>query len=244
MTTLLSRRLLAIALAVGLIACNESGERPPAPAAVPVAASTPTAPSVPTRPSVTPPKSQPAADTSRHTVLAGAATTVGSLFDLETPFEDQDSKPLALSSLRGDPVIISMFYSRCAYACPTLISDVRAIVQALEPAVRDRIRVLLVSFDFGHDTPEVLRGLVKQYGTSDRWTFARARDDEGTRELAGALGIKYRAVGGGDFNHSSIITLLATDGVPLARIDGLAQDATAFLAVAATAASSDPSSHR
>ncbi|HYM29561.1 MAG TPA: hypothetical protein VET66_15530, partial [Steroidobacteraceae bacterium] len=49
-----------------------------------------------------------------------------------------------------------------------------------------------------------------------RWTLARS-DETGTRKIAAVLGIQYRRLAGGDFNHSSTIELLDADGRIAAR---------------------------
>jgi protein SCO1/2 len=154
-----------------------------------------------------------------------------SLFDLDLDLEDQSGRKVTTDALRHDgPLIVSMFYASCSYACPTLIRDIAAIDRRLTPAARDRTRVLLVTFDPEHDTPEVLSRLAEAHGVdNDRWVFARARSEEATRELAAALGITYRRLPDGNYNHSSILLVLDAAGVPRAGIDGLKQDPAAFI---------------
>jgi len=159
----------------------------------------------------------------------------GSIYDLGLSLESQRGTRFAIDTLAGHPTLVAMFYAKCGYACPTLIQDLEKLEQALPKSQRDAVRVLLVTFDPEADTPAVLSELVTRHGVdATRWTFARAADDEATRELAGALGIKYRRLPDGHFNHSTLITLLDANGVPLARIDGLRQDSTALRAVIAT----------
>lgn len=184
-----------------------------------------------------PPASQPAAhDHAHHETLAPSAGAKGSIYPLAVPLETQAGARLDLKTFAGHPVIISMFYARCTSACPMLIRDVQKIEAALDPKDRERVRVLLVTLDPARDTPAALTALAERQGADlKRWTFARAASDEPTRELAGALGIKYRRLESGDYNHSSVITLLDREGVALARVEGLAQDSTAFRAVIKTA---------
>jgi len=161
-----------------------------------------------------------------------------SLFGLELEFEDQAGRRLSTATLRHrGPLIVSMFYASCSYACPTLIRDLANVDRALDPAVRAQTRVLLVTFDPGHDTPELLSRLAQAHGApTDRWTFARAKDDAATRELAAALGITYRRLPDGNYNHSSVLLLLDADGVPRAEVQGLGQDTQAFVAAIGTLA--------
>jgi protein SCO1/2 len=69
-----------------------------------------------------------------------------------------------------------------------------------------------------------LRALSRTHRLDNRWTLAAASDAD-ARMLAAVLGIRYRAVAGGQFVHTSVIVALDRDGRTLARLDGLG-DAT------------------
>ncbi|HRE91182.1 MAG TPA: SCO family protein [Myxococcota bacterium] len=186
----------------------------------------------------------PAPTPTSHAVLPSTTQTRGTLYDLELTLEDHNARPIPLSSFAGQPLIVSMFYAKCGYACPTLVQDLLNLENQLTEAERKSTRVLLVTFDPESDTPSVLASLAERHGVdTTRWTFARTNPslgDEPTRELAGALGIKYRRLDDGHYNHSTLITLLDRRGVPLARIDGLRQDSTAFRAIVTHAVSETP----
>lgn len=217
-----------------LLACN------PDPTSKPAPTTQPTSPPTSTPTATSPPTSHP---TPTHTVLPATGASKGSLYDLDLNLENQDGKPLTLRSFEGQAVIISMFYSKCGYACPTLIQDIQILERALTDTERKGTHVLLVSFDPEYDTPAVLASLAARHGVdTTHWTFARTPPDQGdepTRELAGALGVKYRRLEDGHYNHSSLITLLDKSGIPLARIDGLRQDSTAFRAIVGQALSGE-----
>jgi protein SCO1/2 len=158
----------------------------------------------------------------RHLTLpADPALPGASLYELELSLVDQRGARLGFDAFRGHRVLVSMFYASCPFACPTLISDLRKIERRLSPAARADLRVLLVSFDPEHDTPAALSELMKTRGLdASRWTLASASNDA-VRELAAVLGIKYRKLEKGGFNHTSLITVLDRDGTPLARSEGL-----------------------
>lgn len=224
-----------------LAACGSDGPPPrpstPPPATLTAAPSSPTPTPTPTS-SPTAPTHPPA--TSAHAVLPASGASRGSLFDLDLTLEDHRGQALTLRSFEGTPLVISMFYAKCGYACPTLVQDIQNLERALSEADRAATRVLLVTFDPEADTPAVLLSIAERHAVdTTRWTFARAAQggDEATRELAGALGIKYRRLDDGHYNHSTLITLLDRRGVPLARIDGLKQDTTAFRAIVSHAVS-------
>ncbi|MND01134.1 hypothetical protein D3C83_199990 [compost metagenome] len=57
----------------------------------------------------------------------------------------------------------------------------------------------------------------------------RAGPDD-VRKIAALLGIQYRQLPGGDFNHATVITLLDAEGRPLARTEAIAKPGEEFLA--------------
>jgi protein SCO1/2 len=158
---------------------------------------------------------------SNHTVFGPGETVPGvSIYDLPAPLTDQEGEAVGLDVFRGHLVLISMFYTTCPQACPVLVSHIKRIEAALDPAVRADLRVLLVSFDPDHDTTAVLNDAVQHFGVDAmRWKFTRT-DEEHVREIGAVLGIKYRQADG-SFNHSSVITLLDRTGVIDRRADGM-----------------------
>lgn len=159
-------------------------------------------------------KSQDAAPAPAH------AGTGPSLYELAIPLASASGARIALDVDRGHPTLISMFYGSCTAACPLLIRTIGTTLDQLSPAVRGDVRVVLVSFDAARDTPERLRELVQMHHLDERWTLAAASDAD-ARTLAAVLGVRYRAVAGGQFFHTSAIVALDRDGRAMARMDGL-----------------------
>jgi protein SCO1/2 len=158
-----------------------------------------------------------------HQAVPAAPPRSDSIYELAESLVDQDGRKVGLDLFRGHPVLISMFYSTCRDACPLLIADLRRIERELPASTRADLRVVLVSIDPGHDTPEALRALARAHGLdTSRWRLLGAPDDT-VREVAAVLGIRYRRLPDGSFNHSSVITLLDRSGVILARVEGLGQ---------------------
>jgi protein SCO1 len=165
------------------------------------------------------------APTSAHESLPAQVAPSGApLYDLRLTLTAHDSREIGLDEFRGKPVLISMFYGSCAYACPTLIGDIKRIERQLPPDTREALRVLLVSFDAEHDTPARLQELIATHGLDQRrWILASA-SDESALPLAAALGIRYRKLPSGAFNHTSLITLLDPAGRIVAQSEGLNRD--------------------
>lgn len=160
-----------------------------------------------------------------HEALPSAphAQTKSSLYLLKGKLTNTEGKTIELSSLKGKPVIISMFYATCPMACPMLISDIKKIEAKLDEKTKKDLQVVLVTFDPERDTTEALRKLRDAHKVDkSRWSMLRATPDF-VEELAAVLGIRYRFGSKGAIHHSTIITLLDREGVIVERIDGLRQ---------------------
>lgn len=71
-----------------------------------------------------------------------------------------DGKPYRLSDFRGKAVYIFFGFVNCPDVCPTTLGELKRVYQALAPAERARVQVLLITADPERDTPEVLRKYV------------------------------------------------------------------------------------
>lgn len=136
-----------------------------------------------------------------------------SLYELELSLTDQAGAPRQLDMYRGHVVLVTMFYGRCPMACPLLIDTLRAIESSVPEAKRSNLRVLMVSIDPEHDTPAALAALAKQRRLdSKRWTMAQIPQDD-VRLLAAVLNVQYRQLPDGQYNHTSVISLVGPQGV-------------------------------
>lgn len=162
-------------------------------------------------------------------VAAAAAAPPDSIYLLGTPLITQDAKLGRLDLHRGHPVLISMFYGSCPHICPTLIAAMRRMERQLDASQRSRLRVLMVSLDPERDTPKALSELAALHGVDlSRWTFAQTPKPE-VRKLAAVLGIQYRQLPDGEFNHSTVITLLDGEGRILARTSSITRPDDGFM---------------
>ena len=142
-----------------------------------------------------------------------------SVYQLPVRLTDQDGRAWDWRALRGRPRVVSMFYTSCPFICPLIVESGKAIEKQLAPAERQRLGIVLVSMDPAHDTPKALHGVVDKRGLDTaRWTLATPRPDD-VRAVAGVLGIRYRLLADGNFNHSTALVLLDPDGRVLARTE-------------------------
>lgn len=149
------------------------------------------------------------------------ALTPDSVLQTPAAFTDQDGTPFRLASRQGKVQIVAMFYTSCQYICPLIIDSAKGIDHALGETERSGLRVLLISLDAERDTPAVLRAVSNdRHLDTARWTLAHT-DADGVRNTAALLGIRYRKLEGGDFNHTSAMILLDRTGRIVARTEKL-----------------------
>ncbi len=137
--------------------------------------------------------------------------TSASLYQLDATFTDDVGKVFSLSSLRGRPVVVDMFFASCGYACPLTVTDLLAIQGRLPADLRKQAVFVLVSFDVARDTPTVLARYRADRGLDGQWILLHGSDDA-VRTLAALLGVKFKQEADGAFSHSNLVTVLNREG--------------------------------
>lgn len=154
----------------------------------------------------------------KHKVMPSAEIDEGaSIYQLDVELVAQDGEPRDWEDFSGKPLIITMIYSSCTTACPLIVQEVKNILKAANTPDQP---VLLVSMDPERDDPKALREMKERHHLGDSWTLVRPSKSD-VREIAAALGIRYRQLPSGDFNHSQVISVLDGKGVIVARAEGL-----------------------
>jgi protein SCO1/2 len=111
---------------------------------------------------------------------------------------DQDGKALRLGDYRGRSVALTFVFTRCPLPdfCPLMMKKFAAAHATLagDPGLAARTRLLTISFDTAHDTPDVLRAYGKPFQKTTppftHWALATGKD-EAIRALGGALELDY-----------------------------------------------------
>jgi protein SCO1/2 len=170
------------------------------------------------------------------TGAASASLPQDSVYRVEAPLTSQDGRDFAFGDSQGHVRLATMFYATCPYVCPLIVDQIKAIEHQLEPGERERLRVLLITLEAEKDTPEVLADVArKRRIDTARWTLARPQPAD-LRKLSAVLGVQYRKLPDGEFNHSSVITLLDPQGRVLAQTSRLGGDPEAEFVAAIKAA--------
>lgn len=129
---------------------------------------------------------------------------------------DQDGKPFHLGQMRGKAVLFSFGFTHCPNVCPTTLSDLAKIYQALPGKDREKVQVLFVSIDPHRDRPETMKNYVPYFNDS---FLGLTGSDAQVAEAAKAYGAYYEIVhdSGANpdvytVNHSALTYLISPDG--------------------------------
>lgn len=164
------------------------------------------------------------------TALPASTTLPGdSVYQLPVQLTNQDGQTQAMAARRGRPQLVTMFYTSCSMVCPMIIETVEKTRRTLDAPAQQRFDILAVSFDPQRDDTATLRKYAATRKLNlQHWTLAHTSAAT-TRQLAALLGIQYRQLPDGEFNHSSELILLDADGRIVARTDVIGRLDPAFV---------------
>ncbi len=128
---------------------------------------------------------------------------------------DAQGAPLGSAELAGQVWIASFFFTRCPSICPLLMTRVASLQKRFREAGIDSIRLVSITVDPAHDTPERLREAAPRYGVDEtRWQLVTG-PLERVRALLTA-GFKVPGAEGigtdGDIPHTAKVVLVDGKG--------------------------------
>ncbi len=136
---------------------------------------------------------------------------------------NQDGKRISLKDFRGKALAITFIYAKCplpdyCIKMSTHFSDAATQI-ADDPELKDKIRLLSISFDPANDTPDKLRSYGIGYLGNDPktkfdvWQLAVGSDAE-VRKIADFFGLRYEVdkTDKTQLNHSLRTAVIAPDG--------------------------------
>jgi protein SCO1/2 len=173
--------------------------------------------------------SAPPSTAPRSAPAAAATPDGGSIFDLDLSLVDQQGARVRLADLAGRPLVVTMIYTRCTSVCPRVTDDMKAIERALGARAAG-VTFVLFSLDPNRDTPAALqRFAVLHHLDPARWRLLAAPED-GVRDLAAVLGVRYSTTPGGEIAHAAVVVVVDARGVIRYRQPGVAQDVQSVIA--------------
>ncbi len=164
-----------------------------------------------------------------------ASPTNESVYQLNIKLQDQNGQTLPWSANRGRVRLVTMFYSSCPHTCPLTIESIKVLESHLHALSRERLEIDLISLDPDRDTPAKLKATATVRNVDElRWHLYRT-DAASVRLIAGLLGIQYRQLPDGEFNHSSTLVLLDAKGRILAKSEQTGKEDQKFIIAVARA---------
>jgi len=73
--------------------------------------------------------------------------------------------------VKGKVVLINFMYATCTNSCPTFTANLVRVQRLFGDRVGRDVFMYSISLDPEHDSPQVLRDYVKNYGVQQGWTF-------------------------------------------------------------------------
>jgi protein SCO1/2 len=111
----------------------------------------------------------------------------------DEPFVDQSGTSKRLSDWRGKAVAVTFIYTRCPLPdfCPRMDQHFSAVQKEVvaDPALRERVHLVSISFDPSFDRPAVLKAHAARAGASaGTWSFVTG-DQEDIDRFASRFGV-------------------------------------------------------
>jgi protein SCO1/2 len=131
---------------------------------------------------------------------------------------NQDGKTVRLSAYRGKALALTFIFTRCPLPefCPMMMKNFASVHAELlaDERLRERTRLLSVSFDTRHDTPPVLRAyglpFQKTRPPFTHWQLAGG-EEQAIRALGVALGLEF-VEESRSFSHNLRTAVVDTEG--------------------------------
>ena len=135
---------------------------------------------------------------------------------------DQNGKSVAMSSLKGEYVLINFIYTSCSGTCPMLTSKMAMVEKKLAPALGSKVRLVSITLDPEHDSPAALLKYANEHGANAAdWIFLTGTPAQVDAYLA-IFNIKRYRESDGSIDHVTTSFLLGPDGHQIRQYDGIA----------------------
>lgn len=153
-------------------------------------------------------------DDTNSPLLAKEMLDVGAVLP-DAVFIDQSDRRRSLAEWRNHVVLITFTYTRCPIAtfCPLMDRHLARLQTriAAEKQLKERVRLITISFDPEHDTPAVLAAHAKTLGTDPEiWTFLTG-DRKTIDRVAAAMGVGVIRETDGTVTHNLRTILVGHD---------------------------------
>jgi protein SCO1/2 len=155
-----------------------------------------------------------AANTTQKETLPGT-----SIYQFDHSWKNQYNEAFQLIDLKGKPVVMTMIFTHCEYACPMMVNDLKKVEKEFTKKHED-VKFVLISFDHLRDTPERLKEYAETQNLGENWILLHG-DAEQIKEISLVLDISYEQMESGAFAHANKKLVLDENGSIVFSLDGL-----------------------
>lgn len=127
--------------------------------------------------------------------------------------DDDQVKLRAILNHEG-PVMLQFIFTSCTTVCPLMTATLSGTQNKLGDDLKST-RMISVSIDPEHDTPERLRNYAKTFKAGSRWSFLTGSIDDIT-----AVQKAFDVYRGDKMRHEPVTFLRATNGASWVRLEG------------------------
>ncbi len=130
---------------------------------------------------------------------------------------DMDGHEATLDDVLGvqEPLMLNFIFTTCGTICPVMSATFARVQAELKGSERP-VRLVSVSIDPAHDTPEKLRQYAARMGARPGWRLVTGRLDDII-----AIEKAFGAWDGSKFSHRPLTFMRPSAGAGWARVDGL-----------------------
>ncbi|MDT8385998.1 MAG: SCO family protein [Thiogranum sp.] len=125
---------------------------------------------------------------------------------------DHRGRALALDSLRGKPLVVSLIYTSCYQICPMTTRHLATVVGKAQDAFGDdAFNVMVLGFDAYNDSPQAMQSFARKQGIDDRGWYLLSAGPDTVKALSEELGFEYFASPNG-FDHITQASVIDAEG--------------------------------
>ena len=135
----------------------------------------------------------------------------------ELTLTTQAGEPFAVQDLAAgdEPVVVNFIFATCTTICPVMTATFSKMRAELG-ADAERVRMVSITIDPEHDTPEVLAEYAQRFEAPADWLFLTGSSEDVTQVLR-----SFDTFNGSKFNHEPITVLRAAGQTEWIRLNGL-----------------------
>jgi protein SCO1/2 len=153
-----------------------------------------------------------------HRDSAGSAAAESVLTDAK--LVDQNGNPVALTSLKGKPMVVDFIYTSCPGPCLMETAKLANVALRLGSDIGSKVTIVSISVDPEHDGPKQLLDYSRQQGADQKgWYFLTGGPAEVDQALAG-FKLSRQVEPDGSVGHLVDMMLIGPDGRLIREYNG------------------------